>query len=86
MKMNVKDLFICQLLEKGRNLKLSYLDKDRVLWFLIDDKLIGKRSVYTNTYASRWIEDVRDGETIKSYPCGKDADYNETFIKEYETT
>ena len=82
MNKRIKELIICSILESNKDSKPSYLDRNNVLWVLIDNKLIGKRSVCTSTFSVRWIEDVREGEVIKSYPCGKDADYEEIFIKE----
>lgn len=56
----------------------SYLDKDYILWKLIDGKLIGKRSVYSKDNRACWLEDA---EIIKTWWCGQSSDYNEIFIK-----
>ena len=61
--------------------KSSYLDSKTILWKWIDDKWIGKRSVYTFDLAAKWIEDTSE-ENIKKYWCGIDADYTEIFTKE----
>lgn len=59
---------------------ISYLDKDNIVWKIIDGKCLGKRSVWCYDYRACWLEDTTI-ENVKSWWCGKDADYNEIFIK-----
>ena len=54
------------------------LDKNNILWKQTEKGLIGKRSVWTFDFRACWIEDTTI-ENIKSYWCGKDADYKEIF-------
>ena len=56
----------------------AYLDSDNILWKLIDDQLIGKRSVLTFDLRTCWIEET-EINNIKSWWCGKDSDYSEIF-------
>jgi len=58
--------------------KASFLDNNNILWKYNKDEFIGKRSVFTKDFKSAWIEDV-DYNEIKSWWCGKDADYFEIF-------
>ena len=82
MNKRIKELIICSILESNKDSKPSYLDSNNILWSLNGNKLIGKRSGQTNTLTQRWINDIREGEVIKNYSCGEDADYEEIFIKE----
>ena len=54
------------------------LDENNILWQLIDDKWVGKRSVWTFDFRSCWLEETTY-ENVKSWWCGKDADYAEIF-------
>tara|TARA_R110000868_G_scaffold100230_1_gene275724 strand:+ start:455 stop:682 length:228 start_codon:yes stop_codon:yes gene_type:complete len=58
----------------------SFLDKDKILWKIINNEWIGKRSVWTVDWEACWLEDITL-EDIKSWWCGKDSDYNEIFTK-----
>ena len=58
----------------------SFLDKDKILWRIINNEWIGKRSVWTVDWEACWLEDITL-EDIKSWWCGKDSDYNEIFTK-----
>lgn len=59
--------------------KSCYLDENNIIWKHIDDKFIGKRSVWTNDFRACWLEDTTL-DNIKSWWCGKDANYDEIFI------
>jgi len=63
------------------NNKISYLDKDNVLWIKVNNTLVGKRAVTMSNNAVRWIENKRADEEVKTYLHGVLADYNETFYK-----
>lgn len=54
------------------------LDKNNIVWKIINGNLIGKRSVWTFDFRACWIEDT-DIKNIKSYWCGIDSDYKEIF-------
>lgn len=56
----------------------AYLDSENILWKLIDDQLIGKRSVLTFDLRTCWLEET-EINNIKSWWCGKDSDYSEIF-------
>ena len=61
------------------NKKSSYLDKNNIVWKLINNEWIGKRSVWTKDWKSCWLEDT-NVDNVKSWWCGgKDADYKEVF-------
>ena len=57
------------------------LDKNNILWKYINNEWIGKRSVFTHDFRTVWLEDVTPDQ-IKSWWCGKESDYNETFKSE----
>lgn len=58
----------------------SSIDGNNIVWKVIDGKMIGKRSVWTLDWRSCWLEDTTK-ENVKTWWCGKDADYNEIFTK-----
>lgn len=57
-----------------------FLDKNNIKWKIIDGKWIGKRTVCTYDFTACWLEETTP-DRIKSWWCGKDADYNEVFIR-----
>jgi hypothetical protein len=61
----------------------SSLDMNNISWKLVNDKWIGKRSVWTYDFRACWLEDTTI-ENVKSWWCGKNADYSEIFIKSQE--
>jgi hypothetical protein len=65
-------------------MKVTLLDKNNILWKVIDGKCIGKCSVYTFDLRTCWLEDVKENE-IKEWLCGKDADYTKEYFKEEES-
>jgi len=63
----------------ARVLKCCFLDSDNILWKLVGDNWIGKRSIWTKDNRCCWLEDTTL-ENIKSYWCGgENADYTEIF-------
>lgn len=59
----------------------DFLDSKYLLWKLIDNKWIGKRSVLTFDNRVCWLEETSI-EKVRSWWCGgKDADYKEIFTK-----
>lgn len=59
-----------------------FLDKNNILWKLINGEWIGKRSVWTFDFRACWIEDTTI-DKIKSYWCGgPDTDYTEIFRRD----
>ena len=58
----------------------TYLDSENILWKLVNDKLIGKRSVWNKDYSASWLEDTKP-QLIDKYWCGEDADYSEIFTR-----
>jgi hypothetical protein len=57
-----------------------YVDVNKIAWKLVNDKWIGKRSVWTYDFRACWLEDTTI-ENVKSWWCGEDADYSETFTR-----
>ena len=60
------------------NPKLSFLDSNNIVWKFVDNQWIGKRSVWTFDFRTCWLEDTTP-ENVKSWWCGKDANYSEIF-------
>ncbi len=72
---------IAERISRNLNSKSCFLDKNNIVWKLINNKWIGKRSVWTLDHRSCWLEDTTI-DNVKSWWCGgKDADYNEVFKK-----
>ena len=57
---------------------MSFLNNDNVLFIPLNGEFIGKRSVWTKDKKAMWLEETTP-ENIKTYWCGKDADYTQTF-------
>ena len=55
-----------------------YLDKNNILWRIVDDEWVGKRSVWTFDYRACWLEHTTK-DNVKSWWCGENADYYEIF-------
>lgn len=62
----------------AREVNSHLLDDDNISWKLVNDEWIGKRSVWTYDFRACWLEDTTE-DNVKSWWCGKDADYNEEF-------
>jgi hypothetical protein len=58
----------------------NFLDSNNILWKIVDNNWIGKRSVYTFDLTTKWLEDTKL-EYVKSWWCGIDSDYNEIFTR-----
>lgn len=58
--------------------RASYLDKDNILWKVVDNKWIGKRSIWSSDNRACWLEELGQNR-VKSWWCGEGADYAETF-------
>lgn len=61
-------------------LEPSFLDSNNIVWKIINDKWIGKRSVWTFDFRSCWLEDTTI-DNVKSWWCGVDSDYEEIFYR-----
>lgn len=61
--------------------KACFLDKNNIVWKVVNNKWIGKRSVWTFDFRACWLEDTIL-ENVKSWWCGIDSDYTEIFIRE----
>lgn len=59
----------------------SFLDKNNIVWKVVNNKWIGKRSVFTVGLRACWLEEL-NSEGVKSWWCGKDADYSEVFTRD----
>ena len=62
----------------ARTINCRMLDENKINWKIVDNKWIGKRSVWTYDYRSCWLEETTL-DNIKSWWLGEDADYNEVF-------
>lgn len=78
MTFNQKSNIICEAII--RSIGGTFLDKNNIVWKLIDGEWIGKRSVWTYDFRACWLEDTTN-ENVKSWWCGKDSDYNEIFTR-----
>lgn len=58
----------------------SHLDSNNISWQLVHDEWIGKRSVWTKDNRACWLEQTT-ADNVKSWWCGKEADYTEVFKK-----
>ena len=78
--MNIKKTYSNRLAEiiVRDNPRCSFLDKNNILWKIINGEWIGKRSVWTKDRAACWLEDTVT-DNIKSLWCGENADYKEIF-------
>ena len=56
------------------------LDENKISWRWVNGEWIGKRSVWTYDFKACWLEETTK-ENVKSWWCGKDADYTEIFTK-----
>lgn len=59
---NVVGEFICKTLDE----KASFLDKNNIVWKVVNGEWIGKRSVWTFDFRSCWLEDTII-ENVKSW-------------------
>lgn len=75
LESNMLSEAICKF---STELKPSFLDNKNILWKISNGEWIGKRSVYTKELRACWINDLR-GESIRSWWCGKESDYEEVF-------
>lgn len=66
------------IVSKTINRKISLLDRNNILWKCVNDKWIGKRSVWTKDWRVCWLEDSSI-DNVKSWWCGENADYTEVF-------
>lgn len=55
-----------------------YLDGNNISWKIVDGEFIGKRSVWTFDFRACWLEETNI-DNVKTWWCGKEADYSETF-------
>lgn len=79
MNYNYNTNVVGELISKELKGKCCFLDGNNVLWKLVDNEWIGKRSVYTFQLRACWLEDAKP-EDIRDWWCGgKDADYSEIF-------
>ena len=76
---NKINLFVENLIRITADAKGGFLDENNILWKVIGDKWIGKRSVWTYNFRACWLENTTI-DNVKSWWCGgKDADYSEIF-------
>jgi hypothetical protein len=58
------------------------LDENNIVWKLIDEEWIGKRSVWTFDFRACWLEDTTI-DNVKTWWCGgKYANYEEIFYRD----
>ena len=56
------------------------LDENNIVWRNVNGEFIGKRSVWTFDNRGCWLEHTTI-DNVKTWWCGKDADYTEIFKK-----
>ena len=79
MNYNNYSNFIGEIISKELDGKSLFLDKNNIVWKIVNGEWIGKRSVLTLDFRSCWLEDTII-DNVKSWWCGgKDADYTEIF-------
>ena len=61
-------------------IKGSMLDSNNILWKIVNNEWIGKRSVWTFDMRACWIEET-DIKNIKTWWCGEESDYYEIFYR-----
>ncbi len=76
--MNEKSHIFAESIIRKSPSDTSFMDSDNIVWKVIDDKFIGKRSVQTLDFRACWLEDTTI-QNVKSWWCGKDSDYSEIF-------
>ena len=65
-----------------RTLGGDMLDRNNIIWKLVDGQWIGKRSVCTFDNRICWLEET-EISNVSSWWCGgKDADYTEIFYRD----
>ena len=68
-----------EVISRVLNGRSHLLDENNIIWKLIDNEWIGKRSVWTFDWKSCWLEETTI-DNVKSWWCGgKSADYSEVF-------
>ena len=79
MNFDINSNVFGEVLSRSLDGNCCFLDKYKVIWKLINNEWIGKRSVWTFDFRSCWLEDTTV-ENVKSWWCGgKHADYKEVF-------
>lgn len=57
----------------------SMLDGNNILWKIVGNEWVGKRSVWTYDRRACWLDET-EKENVKSWWCGGEgADYDEVF-------
>ena len=69
-----------QLVRCFHKLNGSLFDHNNIVWKVVDGEWIGKRAVYTFDNSACWLEDTNP-DNIKSWLCGRDADYEEIIYR-----
>jgi len=71
---NITGEVLCRTLKNNP----SFLDRNKIVWKIVNGEWIGKRSVWTFDFRACWLEDTTE-DNVKSWWCGADSDYKETF-------
>lgn len=71
---NITGEVLCRTLKNNP----SFLDRNKIVWKIVNGEWIGKRSVWTFDFRACWLEDTTE-DNVKSWWCGSDSDYKETF-------
>ncbi len=64
---------ICRTVDRS-----SFLDSNKIVWKVVDDEWIGKRSVWTFDFKACWLDDTTK-DNVKSWWCGRNSNYEEVF-------
>jgi hypothetical protein len=76
---NILGEVMCKSFEEN----YSFLDKNNIIWKMVNGEWIGKRSVWTKDRRGCWLEDTTI-DNVKSWWCGEDSDYIEIFKRDNE--
>lgn len=72
------DKLMLEIFQKDSEKQVSFVDKNNIVWKMIDGKKVGKRAIQTKDLKTCWLEDTTV-DNVKLYLHGEDADYNESL-------
>lgn len=77
---NKKDNQLAEKLCRTVNKFHAYQDENNIVWKLVDNLWVGKRSVWTHDFRAVWLEETTV-DNVKSWWCGTCSDYKEVFYR-----
>ena len=78
MEHTISSIIAERILRKGAS-NLSYLNKDNILFKLVDGNMIGKRAVDTYKNGWRWMSEISNESEVYRNPHSYDANFEEIF-------